>query len=182
MAKWAIVYDSKYGTTEKYAKWIQAKVGNADLYKAKGLQPETIIGYELLLFIGGIYNDKMPICDFIKKNIGHLMFKKVAIVGNGWYEDKEINREWIMDKNFSTEMHSRFPLFLVRGEINNNKISIPERMQLMGIKAQIKRRQDRTNDDIVALSMIDGMNSYTAEDNLKELYEFIDSGKWVIKR
>ena len=110
------------------------------------------------------------------------MFKKVAIVGNGWYEDKELNREWIMDKNFSTEMHSRFPLFLVRGEINNDKISIPEKMQLMSTKAQIKRRQDRTNDDIVAMSMIDGMNSYTSEENLKDLYEFIDSGKWIIKR
>ena len=52
----------------------------------------------------------------------------------------------------------------------------------MGIKSQIKRRQDRTNDDIVAMSMIDGMNSYTSEDNLKEFYEFVDSGKWIIKR
>jgi len=182
MAKWAIIYDSKYGSTEKYARWLQQKL-DADLYKMKNVKTENLIGYELLIFAGAIYNDKIAVTDVIKRNIGHLMFKKVVVLANGWYEDNFVNKEWLMDKNFSPEMHGRFPLFLVRGEIDSMKTSLPDKMSLKMQKAQINKRPDRTNDDIVAISMIDGMNKYTAEENLTPLVEFLTGGKnWTAGR
>lgn len=181
MAKWAVVYDSKYGSTERYVNWLVKSI-DADLYKMKNVKTENLIGYEMLIFAGGIYNDKIAVTDAIKKNIGYLMFKKVVVIGVGWYENTEINKEWIMDKNFSPEMHGRFPLFLIRGDISN-KISPTDRIALMLQKAQINKRQDRTNDDIVALAMINGMNSYTSEENLKPVLDFITGGKdWSINK
>ncbi len=181
MAKWAIIFDSKYGTTEQYMNWLAKKI-DADLYKAKNVKPENLMGYETMIFACGIYNDKLSIIDIIKKNISHLMFKKIIVVGVGWYSQDDFNVKMLEDYNFTPEMQGRFPLFLLKGEINLKKINPMEAMTLKMTKNRLNKKFDRSNDDIVAISMIDGMNKYTAEENLDELVSFINEGKWKIRK
>ena len=53
MKKTAIIYTSRYGSAERYAKWLAEETG-ADLY-GSDVKTETLAGYERIVFGGGIH-------------------------------------------------------------------------------------------------------------------------------
>ena len=54
MNKVAVVYRSKSGYTEKYAKWIAKAVG-ADLLKGEKTKVDDLLNYETIVYGGGLY-------------------------------------------------------------------------------------------------------------------------------
>lgn len=52
--KTAVIYRSKYGSTQRYAQWL-ARALHADLLELQEVSREQLAGYEALLYGGGIY-------------------------------------------------------------------------------------------------------------------------------
>lgn len=100
MSKTAVIYYSKYGTTENYARLI-AKALGADLFEAKKTKFRDIKGYDTVVFGGGIYSGGIRGIELITKNwYKGLCDKKVVCFAVGITIDKEENREQCMDINF----------------------------------------------------------------------------------
>lgn len=100
MSKTAVIYYSKYGTTENYARLI-AKALDADLFEAKKTKFRDIKGYDTVVFGGGIYSGGIRGIELITKNwYKGLCEKKVVCFAVGITIDKEENREQCMDINF----------------------------------------------------------------------------------
>lgn len=100
MSKTAVIYYSKYGTTENYARLI-AKALGADLFEAKKTKFRDIKGYDTVGFGGGIYSGGIRGIELITKNwYKGLCEKKVVCFAVGITIDKEENREQCMDINF----------------------------------------------------------------------------------
>lgn len=100
MSKTAVIYYSKYGTTENYARLI-AKALGADLFEAKKTKFRDIKGYDTVVFGGGIYSGGIRGIELITKNwYKGLCEKKVVCFAVGITIDKEENREQCMDINF----------------------------------------------------------------------------------
>ncbi len=183
MSRIAIVYNSKGGHSAKYAKWLKEEL-DAEVFNEKTTSMETILGYELLIIGGGVYNDKINGLVNLKKNIGAFMFRKMIVFAVGWEEDTEKYRKWLIEKNFAPEMVNRVPLFLLPGGIDKKTINPAEMIVLAGVKAKVQKKTDRTVADIHKLSMIDGMNDYTEKENLKEIIEYVKSEQWknIVKK
>ena len=100
MSKTAVIYYSKYGTTENYARLI-AKALGADLFEAKKTKFRDIKGYDTVVFGGGIYSGGIRGIELMTKNwYKGLCEKKVVCFAVGITIDKEENREQCMDINF----------------------------------------------------------------------------------
>lgn len=54
MKKGIILYQSKYGATEKYARWLQEETG-FDIMKTKGADISSLLKYNTIILGGGVY-------------------------------------------------------------------------------------------------------------------------------
>ena len=80
MQKTLIIYESKYGTTEKIAKYLSLVLGPAKYCKTSEFKDEYM-DFDLILIGSPIYSGKIvpKIADFIEKNINRLKTKKIAL-------------------------------------------------------------------------------------------------------
>ena len=67
MGRGIILYQSKYGATEKYAKWLQEQT-SYDIAETKKARAETAAGYDVLILCGGIYASGIAGISFLRKN------------------------------------------------------------------------------------------------------------------
>ena len=49
MSNIVVVYKSKYGSTEKYAKWI-AEALSADIFKSNKIKPDMLENYSTIVY------------------------------------------------------------------------------------------------------------------------------------
>ena len=67
MKKGLIIYQSKYGATQKYAKWLQEATGY-DCIRTKDASVEKAAQYKTIVLCGGIYASSIAGLSFLKKN------------------------------------------------------------------------------------------------------------------
>lgn len=86
-----ILYKSKYGAAEKYARMLAEKLGAA-LLENKKLRPEQLKPFDAIIYCGGIYAGGVAGITLLRKNAALLNGKKVAVlaVGASPYDDKAI--------------------------------------------------------------------------------------------
>lgn len=61
-----ILYQSKYGATKKYAKWLKEEMG-FDCIETKSASVEKLADYETIVLGGGIYASGIAGLSFLKK-------------------------------------------------------------------------------------------------------------------
>ncbi len=128
--KTMIVYESKRGYTENYAKMISDQLG-ADIYKFEDVSLETISRYETIIFGGGIYSDQINGIDRFIDLIRNESDKKVVIFGVGM---SPIFNEYI-DKlykvNIEDKLQQEIKFFFFRGGVHLDRLSSIERKVLV---------------------------------------------------
>jgi len=120
MKKIAVVYGSHYGTTEKYATWI-AEEEKADLFQASKVKIGALLGYDTIVYCGGLYAGGMYGFSLIKKNFQKIKDKKLIAVAVGATLKEKDAIEELKKKNFLPEMMDSVPFFLLRGGMNYKK-------------------------------------------------------------
>lgn len=148
MKRVAVIYKSKYGSTEKYAKWI-AEDACADLFKASEIKADKLSEYDTIVYCGGLYAGGMLGFSFIKKNYLKLSDKNLIVVAVGATLKKEEAIEEVKAQNLTVEMVDKVQFFLLRGGLNYKKMGIIDRL-LMFLSIQFARlkKADMFNDDV----------------------------------
>lgn len=125
MEKGLILYQSKYGATEKYAHWLREMTG-FDCLKTKEALLEQIRDYPTILLCGGIYASGIAGISFLKKNFKTLKEKKIVIfcVGASPYDKDALNE--IQKHNLKGELEN-IPLFYGRGAWDEGQMTFIDR-------------------------------------------------------
>ena len=125
MKKGIILYQSKYGATEKYARWLQEETG-FDIMKTKGADISFLQKYDTIILGGGVYASGIAGLSFLKKNIAKLNDKKIAVfcVGASPYDKNAIDQ--IRKLHFKDQL-SAIPLYYCRGAWDEEKMTFPDR-------------------------------------------------------
>lgn len=76
MTKGIILYQSKYGATEKYVNWLKQATGYA-CQLTKQAKMKEILEYDILILAGGVYAGSIAGISFLKKNWQQLKRKKL---------------------------------------------------------------------------------------------------------
>ncbi len=73
--KGIILYQSKYGATKKYVKWL-AEITGYDYIETKQAHMKTVSQYDMIVLAGGIYASGISGLSFLKQHISELKKKK----------------------------------------------------------------------------------------------------------
>ncbi|MCE5287397.1 MAG: flavodoxin domain-containing protein [Pelosinus sp.] len=143
----AVAFKSKYGTTEKYAKWIAEEVG-ADIYPVDEIKADDLEKYDTVVYCGGLYVGGIMGLAFIKKNYWKFRKKKVIVVAVGSTLKKGDAIAEIKNKNFSEAMKTGVKLFILRGGLNYPQMHIFDRFLMFLLVTSIKfKKQSNLDDD-----------------------------------
>ena len=125
MSKGIILYQSKYGATKKYAEWLVEETGYS-LVQTKNAKVVNLMSYEVIIFGGGVYASGIAGLQFLKKNIGQLTDKKIAVfaVGASPYDEKAIQQ--VRELHFKDAL-SDIPLFYCRGAWDEEKMKFVDK-------------------------------------------------------
>jgi menaquinone-dependent protoporphyrinogen IX oxidase len=127
--KTAVIYKSRYGYTEKYAKWIANELG-ADLMEAP-VKPELLLQYDVVIYGGGLYAGCINGIDLVAKN----PCKNLVIFTVGLSNPDTTDYSEILEKQLPENVLSRTKVFHFRGGIDYSRLGIVHK----GMMALLKK-------------------------------------------
>ena len=172
--KGIIVYQSKYGTTKKYATWLREKTG-FEMIKTKDASVEKLLNYDILIFGGGIYASGITGLTFVKKNYEKLKDKKILLFCDGASPYHKETIEQMFKQNLQ-ELYDLLPCFYCRGAFHMKAMTFIDRNLC---KLLIKSVKKKKSEDLLVwgkalLEAGDGPNDWSDPSYLEPLLKAID--------
>lgn len=176
MGKIAVVYKSKYGSTERYARWIAEETG-ADLFKTSETSAAKLAKYDVLVFGGGLYEVNILGISLLKNNYGKLKDKNIAVFSVGASPLSQKALSAVMDKNFSKEMRQNIRLFHLRGALNYDKMSPKHKFMMRMLKRMLdSKKPEELDEDERSILQTFGQNTdFVNKDSIRPIVEYIKS-------
>ena len=141
--KLLVLYKTKYGSTEQYAKWIAEEV-NADLSDVESFNANSLDDYDTIIIGSPTYMGQIKMKDFLEQNWEILKNKNIYLFNVGMFpwehpdskKSFEMIPEYIRDKiGFS-----KLP-----GRLDTNKLKISEKLIVKITKAKPEDNVSRDN-------------------------------------
>lgn len=146
MNKVAVVFKSKYGSTEKYANWIADDIG-ADIFRVSEIKADRLKGYDTVVYCGGLYAGGILGFSFIKNNYLKLCDKKLIVVAVGATLKKDEAVEEVRGRNLTDKMKGNVQFFLLRGGLNYKKMNVIDRFLMFLLIKSVKAKKNKELDD-----------------------------------
>lgn len=143
MKKTVVVYQSKYGSTKKYAEWI-AQALSCDLAERRHMTGEKLAQYDVIIYGGGLYAGGVSGINLIVKSFNRICNKDIIVFTCGLADTSNAeNVEHIrkgMRSVFTEEMFAKIKLYHLRGGIDYGKLNILHKtMMAMLHKVMLKK-------------------------------------------
>ncbi len=137
-----IMYQSKYGATAKYARWLREMTGFGCV-ETKKASLDEVMRHESIILCGGIYASGIAGLSFLKKNIGRLGGKKIAVfcVGASPYDEKAFRE--IKEHNLQGEL-AGIPLFYGRGAWDESRMTFIDRNLCRLLQKSVAKKDPST--------------------------------------
>lgn len=142
MKKGIIIYQSKYGATKKYVSWLHEMTG-FDCVKTRRVDPAEAAQYETVILCGGIYASGIAGLSFLKKHIGKLRGKRIAIfcVGASPYDAAAF--EQVRAHNLQGDLED-IPLFYGRGAWDEDRMTWIDRTLCRALWKSVEKKDPDT--------------------------------------
>ena len=140
-----VLYRTKYGSTELYAKWIAEEV-KADLVKIEDFDTARFDQYSTIIIGSPTYMGKIQIKDFLEKNWDALKTKSVFLFNTGLFPEESPESK----KSFElipTHIRDHIEYIKLPGKIDKKKLKFTEKMVAKLVKTDIP---DRVSNDRIA--------------------------------
>lgn len=162
MKKVAVVYRSKSGYTEKYAKWI-AKAAGADLLKGEKTTVDDLLKYDTIVYGGGLYAVGINGIRLITDNYDKLKDKIIIVFGLGASPVRPAIVEEVKNKNLTKEQQETIDFFLLRGGFDKRKLTPVDRFLMQIMKINLKMKKNPTPDERGMLNAFNHPVDFTSE-------------------
>lgn len=142
MSKGIILYQSKYGSTRRYAEWLQEETGYTCV-ETKSADIKSVQDCDTIILGGGVYASGIAGLSFLKKNIERLKGKNIVVfcVGASPYDETAIDQ--IKKLHFKNEL-SEIPLHYCRGAWNEEEMSLKDRTLCKLLKKAVAKQDPGT--------------------------------------
>jgi len=173
MARALVLYRSTSGFTKKYAQWIAEDL-NADLYETKDFDGARFSDYDLIIFGGSLHAVGINGVKIVKDNMQLLTGKKLVVFAVGASPPREGIPAEVVNKNFSTEQQKSIKFFYLRGGFDYSKLDLPNKflMTLMRVRLLLKKKENRTPDEIGMLAAFSKPIDCTKKENIVAILSY----------
>ena len=167
-----VVYESRYGSTEKYAKWIGEEL-NCKVAKISDTTTKDLLKYDNIIFGGWLHAGKIKGFKNIAKDIDKLKNKNlvVFIVGLSIMDDNMY--EEISKNNFKDMNNIKY--FYLRGAFDYKKLTAFDKIMMNLFKIILKKQKDEDMDENTR-GMIDAYTNpvdFTDRKNIREIVSLV---------
>ncbi len=174
MSKGIILYQSNYGSTEKYARWLSEATG-FELMETRRADIAAVEGYDTVILGGGVYASGILGLSFLKKNIDRLQGKKLAVfcVCASPYDEKFAAE--LRQLHFKDKM-SGIPVFHCRGAWDMEKMTFMHRTLCKMLQKAVAKK-DPSQLESWEQALVEAGSSrcdWTDKSYLEPLLAFID--------
>ena len=177
MEKIAVIYKSKYGSTEQYARWIAEETG-ADLYKTSDISASKLKNYDVLVFGGGLYAVNILGISLLKNNYEKIKSKRLVVFSVGASPESQKTISSVLDKNFTREMRQSIRFFHLRGALNYDKMSPKHKFMMRMLKKMLdpKKPEDLDTDDRSILETFGKNTNFVDRQTIRPIVDYVMQG------
>lgn len=174
MGKAVVIYQSKYGSTKKYAEWLSDEI-HADLYARSDISINKIKEYDMVIYGGGIYAKGIAGFSLIKKNYSQLKDKNIIVFAVGASPQEEATVPAIKENNFSDEMKD-IPCFYLRGAFDESIMKMGDKVLIKMLKKMVGKKDPSQyeNWEKALMESIGKPGDWTSKENLKPVIRYIN--------
>jgi menaquinone-dependent protoporphyrinogen IX oxidase len=168
--KIAVIYQSHYGATRRYAKWIAAELG-ADIIERKKASATMLAGYDCVIYGGGLYAGGVLGVSLVAKN----PVKNLVVFTVGLADPAVTDYSDIMNRGFPDGSNKPLRVFHLRGGIDYKELSLIHKGMMGMVKkaAEKKSEAERTDEDRLFLETYSKAIDFTDRDSITPLVEFV---------
>lgn len=167
--KTIVVYKSKYGYTKKYAQWLAESL---DCGIKENASLADVMGYDTIIYGGGIYAGRINGAKLITKNLEKLSGKKLALfaVGSNVGRSEELEAFW--KQALEENVRLNVPHFYLRGGFDYGRLGSVDRLMMNMLKKMLLKKDRLTEDEKGLLAAYDTPFDFTDRKNLEEILKF----------
>ena len=167
-----IVYKSKTGFTEKYAKWLGEEL-NCPISSLDRFRDEEFYKFDCLIYVGGLYAVGINGLPRILKLIKGQNEKELIVVGVGITPPREADIKTVIENNFNEREQKEIKFFYVRGGFDYKKLSRADKILMTLLKWKISLKKRKTADEKGMLEAYERPLDFSRRENIKEIVEFV---------
>lgn len=167
----AVVYQSHYGTTKKYAEEI-AKTLKADLWEKSSISPAKLSSYDLVIYGGGIYASGILGIESVTKH----PIKKLIVFTVGLANPAITDFSKIIEKNIPMPLREHTKVFHLRGGIDYKKLKFLHRGMMAAMKkfsVGKKSPDERSSEDQAFLDTYGKEVDFTDFQTIRPIIDYI---------
>lgn len=142
-----VIYQSKYGATERYARWI-AEALSCPCRERKSLAPDELSSYDTVIYGGGLYAGGVSGIRLLTAHWEKLRTKRLLLFTCGLADpsdpDNVAHIRGGLSKVLSPEMREHISLFHLRGGIDYRKLNLLHRAMMWMLCRSLKKKDPHT--------------------------------------
>jgi len=168
--KTIVAYKSKSGYTKRYAQWIAQELG-CDIKENPELS--DILGYETIIYGGGMYAGGFNGGKLITKNLDKLKGKKIALFAVGVNPGRKNEMKIFWDRVLTAEQQKAIGYFYLRGGFDFDKLTAKDKVLMKMLKIRLQSIKKRTEDEQGMLDAYDTPVDFSDKANIEPLIEYV---------
>lgn len=177
--KIVVIYESKYGTTKKYAEWI-ADALSCDLFERKSIAPSKLADYDTIIYGGGLYAGGVSGIGLLTKNFNMICEKHIVLFTCGLADPTDLEnvshiREGL-SKILSKEMQEKIKIFHLRGGIDYSKLHFIHKSMMAMLHTMIKKKDydSLRNEDKEMLATYGQAVDFTDKESISPIIAYVE--------
>jgi menaquinone-dependent protoporphyrinogen IX oxidase len=173
MENTVVVYESRYGSTKKYAQWIAQDLG-CTLIETKDVTVEKLQTFDTIIYGGWLHAGSIKGFKVISKDIDKLKDKNIVVFSVGCSTGKrEEDIKGVEEVNFKELQDIKH--FYLRGAFNYQNLNMIDKVMMNMLKIKLKKikEEDRDEDTRGMLDAYINPINFANKDNIKLLVSYV---------
>lgn len=169
-----VIYKSKYGSTKAYAEWIAEALG-CEAKEAKAIKTDDLLGYDTIIYGGGLYAEVINGVHLITKNLEKLSGKKIAVFSTGItpLSCREYYDTLVLEKNFTPDQLAQLRVFNFMGKMVLDELSLVHRTALKTLKKIMSNKEHPSDMEKLLIELCDADGDFSDKEAIAPLIEYI---------
>ena len=173
MSKTIVIYQSKYGATQKYAQWLATAL-SCEAVQRKKFSDKRLADYDTIIYGGGIYATGIAGISWLKKNAAALADKRTVCFAVGASPFEASALEEIKKKNLKDELAS-IPCFYCRGAFDEKRMTGGDKLLISMLKKMVAKKEPATFEpwEAALMESIGKAGDWTDQINLEPIIAYV---------
>lgn len=135
-----LIYHSKTGLTQQYAKWLSEELP-CELVPFHKRETVHLEGYSAIIFAGGFHAGKISGISWLKAKLPSLSGKTICVLATGATPPDAPGVQEALDQNFAPKEREQLRPFYVQSGLCYEKMNKADKLMMAFFRAMVKKTE-----------------------------------------